>query len=363
MRLQLLLALVIEMNTLKPSLESLLTRDNLINEDIVFLLSLQNPLEVKLLYKKADEIRKEYCGAEVHLRGIIEFSNNCEQDCPYCGLRVSNLSLDRYRMNSDEIFATAEHIYNAGVKTIVLQSGEDIEYNRSLITELIKSIKNKLDVAITLSLGERDFGDYNGWKKAGADRYLLKHETANPNLYEKLHQKQPLEERVQHLRYLKSIGFQTGSGNMIGLPGQSFEDIADDILLCKELDCDMVSISPFISSPDTPFKNVPNANIDLTLKAMAVSRIVLKDVHIPATTALGTLDAFGREKGLQIGANVIMPNYTPNPYRQNYKIYPDKKCIGDDPLACGSCLTLMIESLGRKVGTSKGHSLKVKEVF
>jgi len=345
----------------KPKLRSLLTGDNLKKEDIIFLLSLEDPVEVKLLYRKADEIRKEYCGDEVHLRGIIEFSNNCEQDCLYCGLRISNHSLDRYRMNSDKIFATAEHIYNAGIKTIVLQSGEDFEYSRSLITEIINSVKSKLDVAITLSLGERDFGDYDEWKKAGADRYLLKHETANLELYEKFHQKQSLEERVQHLRYLKSIGCQTGSGNMIGLPGQSLEDIADDILLCKELECDMVSISPFISSPDTPFKNVPNANLDLTLKAMAVSRIILKDVHIPATTALGTLDAFGREKGLQIGANVIMPNYTPNPYRQNYQIYPDKKCIGDDPLACGSCLTLMIESLGRKVGTSKGHSLKVNE--
>jgi len=349
------------MNTLSPNLEFLLTRDNLTKEDIVFLLSLKDPLDVKLLYQRADEVRKKYCGDEVHLRGIIEFSNNCEQDCLYCGLRISNLSLDRYRMSSDEILATAEHIYSAGMKTIVLQSGEDFEYSRSLITELIKSIKSKLDVAITLSLGERDFDDYDEWNKAGADRYLLKHETANPELYEKFHQKQPLEERVQHLRYLKSIGFQTGSGNMIGLPGQSLEDIADDILLCKKLECDMVSISPFISSPDTPFKNVPNANLDLTLKAMAVSRIFLKDVHIPATTALGTLDEFGREKGLQVGANVIMPNYTPNPYRQNYKIYPDKKCIGDDPLACGSCLTLMIESLGRKVGTSKGHSLKVRE--
>ena len=350
------------MNTLKPNLESLLTRDNLKKEDIVFLLSLEDPPEVKLLYRKADEVRKEYCGDEVHLRGIIEFSNYCEQDCIYCGLRTSNLSLDRYRMSGDEIVATAEHVCSAGMKTIVLQSGEDFEYNRPVITELIKSIKSKLNVAITLSLGERDFGDYDEWKKAGADRYLLKHETANPEQYEKFHQKQPLQERVQHLKYLKSIGFQTGSGNIIGLPGLSLEDIADDILLCKELDCDMVSISPFISSPDTPFKNVPNANLDLTLKAIAVSRIVLKDVHIPATTALGTLNEFGRENGLQIGANVIMPNFTPNPYRKNYKIYPDKKCISDDPLACGSCLTLMIQSLGRKVGTTKGHSLKVKEV-
>jgi biotin synthase len=265
-------------------------------------------------------------------------------------------------MSGNEILATAQNICKAGIKTIVLQSGEDQEYSRSFITELIFTIKSKLDVAITLSLGERNFSDYDEWKNAGADRYLLKHETANTLLYKRIHQKQPLEERLEHLRYLKSIGYQTGSGNIVGLPGQSLKDIADDILLCKELECDMVSISPFISSPDTPFKNIPNANLNLTLKAMAVSRIYLKDVHIPATTALGTLDVFGREKGLRVGANVIMPNYTPNPYRKNYQIYPDKKCISDDPLACGSCLALMIESLGRKVGTTKGHSLKVSEV-
>jgi biotin synthase len=345
------------------NLKSIIEKEYLSKEDIVFLLSLEDPLEVNLLYQKADKVRKEYCDEEVHLRGIIEFSNNCEQDCPYCGLRLSNLKLDRYRMSEDEILTTAEHIYKAGIKTIVLQSGEDFEYTRSYITNLIISIKNKLDVAITLSLGERDFGDYDKWKKAGADRYLLKHETAKPDLYEKIHQRQKLEERLEHLKYLKSIGFQTGSGNIIGLPGQSLEDIADDLILCKELNCDMVSISPFIPSPDTPFRNVAKANLQLTLKAMAVGRIFLKDVHIPATTALGTLDELGRERGLQAGANVIMPNYTPNPYRQNYQIYPDKKCISDDPLACGSCLTLMIESLGRKVGKSKGHSLKYKDIL
>jgi biotin synthase len=346
---------------LSQNIDLILGKENLTKEDIIFLLSLKDPLDIKLLYQRADEVRKKYCGDEVHLRGIIEFSNNCEQDCPYCGLRLSNSRLERYRMNDNEIIVTAEHINKAGIKTIVLQSGEDFEYTRSFITELITSIKNKLNVAITLSLGERDFGDYDEWKKAGADRYLLKHETAKPDLYEKIHQKQKLEERLGHLKYLKSIGFQTGSGNIIGLPGQTLEDIADDLILCKELDIDMASISPFIPSPDTPFKNVARANLELTLKAMAVGRIFLKDVHIPATTALGTLDELGREKGLQVGANVIMPNYTPNPYRQNYQIYPDKKCISDDPLACGSCLTLMIQSLGRKVGTTKGHSLKVKE--
>jgi biotin synthase len=348
------------MTTSKSKFNNLLIKDNLTKEDIVFLLSQEDPLDVELLYKRADEVRKEFCGDDVQLRGIIEFSNNCEQDCLYCGLRVSNLSLTRYRMSSDEIIATAGQIKDAGIKTIVLQSGEDSNYSRSFVTNLIKTIKGEFGIAITLSLGERNFEDYDEWKAAGADRYLLKHETAKGNLYLKIHQNQPLEERLQHLRYLKSIGYQTGSGNLIGLPGQTIEDIADDLTLCKELDCDMVSISPFIPSPDTPFRNANKAKLSLTLNTMAVGRIFLKDVHIPATTALGTLDELGREKGLQVGANVIMPDYTPHPYRRHYQIYPGKKFITDDPLAYGSCLNVMIESLGRKAGTSEGHSLKIK---
>jgi len=343
------------------NIDLILGKEKLNKEDIVFLLSLKDPLYVKLLYKRADEVRKKYCGDEVHLRGIIEFSNYCEQDCPYCGLRLSNSKLERYRMNDKEIIITAEHINKAGIKTIVLQSGEDFKYTRSFITELITSIKNKLDVAITLSLGERDFGDYDEWKKAGADRYLLKHETAKPDLYEKIHQKQKLGERLEHLKYLKSIGFQTGSGNIIGLPGQTLEDIADDIILCKELDIDMASISPFIPSPDTPFKKVAKANLGLTLKAMAVGRIFLKDVHIPATTALATLITDGREKGLQVGANVIMPNFTPQPYKGKYIIYENKARTDSDPKSFVKQLYKLIESVGRKVGNTKGHSLKVRE--
>jgi biotin synthase len=264
-------------------------------------------------------------------------------------------------MSRDEILNTAHFIFKAGIRTIVLQSGEDSFYDCDEIESIIKEIKNNFDAAITLSLGERKFEEYKSWIDAGADRYLLKHETANPKLYSIYHQGDNLETRLNHLRFLKSIGFQTGSGNIVGLPDQLPEDIADDLLLLKELDVDMASISPFIPSPHTPFGNKAKANVDLTLKAMAVARIVLKDVHIPATTALGTLDETGREKGLKVGANVIMPNYTPNPYRQNYQIYPDKKCISDDPLACGACLTLMIESLGRTVGSSKGDSLKMAD--
>jgi biotin synthase len=343
-------------------LSTILNKEIINKQEIVYLLLLSDDFEIKSLFSKADEIRRKYCGDEVHLRGIIEFSNHCDQHCLYCGLRLHNKDITRYRMNRDEILKTASFIFKAGIRTVVLQSGEDFFYDCDEIDSIIKEIKSELDVAITLSLGERSFEEYKRWKVAGADRYLLKHETANPKLYSVYHQGDDLETRLNHLRFLKSLEYQTGSGNIVGLPNQTLEDIADDLLLLKELKVDMASISPFIPSPQTPYGNEAKANAELTLKAMAIARIVLKDVHIPATTALGTLDEIGRERGLKVGANVIMPNYTPNPYRQNYQIYPDKKCISDDPLACGSCLTLMIESLGRQVGKSKGNSLKFAEV-
>ncbi len=339
----------------------ILNKENLSKQEIVYLLSLRDQFEIKLLFAKADEVRKKYCCDEIHLRGIIEFSNHCDQHCLYCGLRLHNKNLTRYRMSKDEILDTAHFIIKAGIRTIVLQSGEDSFYDCGKIESIINEIKDELDVAITLSLGERNFEEYKIWKTAGADRYLLKHETANPKLYSIYHQGDELENRLKHLHFLKSIGYQTGSGNLVGLPGQTLEDIADDLLLLKALDVDMASISPFIPSPETPYGSEAKANIDLTLKAMAAARIVLRNVHIPATTALGTLDKQGREKGLKVGANVIMPNYTPNPYRQNYQIYPDKLCISDNPLECGSCLALMIKSLGRKVGNSKGDSMKTTD--
>ncbi len=339
------------------SVYDILNKSELSKDDIVYLLSLTEESEIEELFNKADEVRKHFCGDEVHLRGIIEFSNFCEQDCIYCGLRKSNLQLERYRMSVGEIIETAKKIYSAGIKTVVLQSGEDSHYTKDEITKIIKSIKAECDVAITLSLGERSLEEYNEWKIAGADRYLLKHETANEKIYSALHCKQPLTERLTHLKYLKSIGFQAGSGNIIGLPGQTIEDIADDILLCKELDCDMCSFSPFIPSPETPMRNVPPADLNLTLKTMAVARIVLKNVHIPATTALSTLSSEGRKLGLTVGANVIMPNFTPDQYKDKYRIYANKKTY--DPIKYVQELKQMINSLGRKVSEDKGHSLKI----
>ena len=339
-------------------IDKILDKEKLDKDDIISLLQVEDRNEIILLYQKADEVRKQYCGDEVHLRGIIEFSNYCEQECLYCGLRKSNYSLTRYRMSKDEILNTAGVIYQNGIRTIVLQSGEDFDCTAEDIEDIIKSIKDEFDIAITLSLGERSFSEYKMWRKAGADRYLLKHETANPRLYSIYHSKQRLQDRLDHLIYLKSLGYQIGSGNLVGMPQQTLNDLADDIILCKELDVDMASFSPFIPSPNTPYRKQSACGINLILKVMAAGRIVLKNSHIPATTALGTMDQYGREKGLQVGANVIMPNYTPAPYRERYAIYPNKKCVNDNPNLCASCLGLMIDSLGRSIGAGQGHTLK-----
>jgi biotin synthase len=340
-------------------LNEILNKEELNKDDITYLLSLSDPEEIRLLLGKADEVRQTWCGDEVHLRGIIEISNHCSENCLYCGLRKGNKYLQRYRMSTGEILETASQIIKSGIRTIVLQSGEDDQITREMIEILICKIREMDDTAITLSLGERDFNDYTAWRKAGADRYLLKHETANPVLYSVYHTKQKLQDRINHLKFLKETGFQAGSGNMVGLPGQTYSDIADDILLCRELDVDMASFSPYVSSPDTPYRDIPTCSTEYIIKVMAAARIVLKNVHMPATTALGTIDVRGREKGLMAGANVIMPNFTPNPFRQKYLIYPDKKCLTDDPSLCVSCLQLMFASLGRKASFSRGDSLKI----
>ncbi|MGK9369622.1 [FeFe] hydrogenase H-cluster radical SAM maturase HydE [Melioribacter sp. Ez-97] len=340
-------------------INELLKKESLNRDEIIYLLGLSDEKEINSLFARADEVRRLYCGDEVHLRGIIDFSNYCEQDCLYCGLRKSNKNLPRYRMTPDEVVEVAHKIINKGIFTIVLQSGEDAYYDTDQIAYIIYSIKRKADVAITLSLGERDFEEYRTWKIAGADRYLIKHETANPKLYAAFHENQKLDERLEHIRFLKEIGYQVGSGNMIGLPNQTLEDIADDILLCKEFDLDMAAFGPFIPAPDTPWHNKKAGDVLLTLKTMAVARIVLKDAHIPATTALATLDEDGRIKGLKAGANVVMPDFTPSPYREKYQIYADRKCVNDNPDYCRSCLQLQIESIGRRVSSSRGDSLKL----
>ncbi|MCK9594900.1 MAG: [FeFe] hydrogenase H-cluster radical SAM maturase HydE [Candidatus Omnitrophica bacterium] len=309
------------------------------------------------LFRQADATRRKYVGDQVHLRGLIEFSNYCRKDCLYCGLRKSNRKLRRYRMGLGEIFAAAQNAAGLGLRTIVLQSGEDPQYKSKELCLLIEKIK-KLDAAVTLSVGELTFSQYKQLKSAGADRYLLKFETSDPQLYKKLRPGCVFSDRLRCLNQLKELGYQVGSGIMTGLPGQTIGSIADDIFIFKDLELDMIGIGPFIPHPNTPLAKSQGASLEQVLRAVALTRIVTKYTHIPATTATGTIDSRGRQKALQCGANILMPNATPLKYRKLYKIYPDKICLSDDAFKCRGCVKKMVLSLGRKIGSGPGHSLR-----
>ncbi len=322
-------------------------------EEIISILSDNSEERNKELFNRADKIRKENVGDEVHLRGLIEFSNICSRTCKYCGLRCENKNLDRYRINRDEIIKYAHHASVMGYKTIVLQSGEDGFYGRDLLVDIIKEIR-KLDVALTLSIGERSFEDYKAFKDAGADRYLLRIETTDKDLYRKMHPNMSFDNRIRCLRDLKRLGYEVGSGCLVGLPDQSMESLANDILFFKEIEADMIGIGPFIPHPNTPLKEAKKGDFILALKVMALVRIILPDINIPATTAMETLNPNGRIIALQSGANVVMPNVTSTEYRKKYEIYPDKICINDNPDKCRNCIEAKINSIGRTISSGKG---------
>lgn len=305
------------------------------------------------LFKAADEVRKEYIGDFVHLRGIIEFSNICKCSCSYCGLRKENQNIDRYRLSKEEIITFAKHGAEMGYKTIVLQSGEDRYFNTELLCEIIREIK-KLNVAITLSLGEKSGEDYKLFKQSGADRYLMRIETTDKNLYKKLHPNMDFDNRINCLKTLQKLGFEAGSGSLVGLPEQTIESLADDILFFKENNFDMLGIGPFIPNPDTPLSASDGDNFWLSLKVMAITRLLLPDINIPATTAMETLNPQGRIIALQSGANVVMPNITEGDYRKKYSIYPNKICTSDTPTKCRGCISEKIQSIGRKISTNQG---------
>ncbi len=312
----------------------------------------------ELLFREADRVRQEVCGDEVHLRGILEFSNHCRKNCLYCGLRRDNRSLPRYRMLPEEIVALAAKAAGDGMRTIILQSGEDLWFTKDRVVAIIRGIKERAVCAITLSLGERGERELREWKEAGADRYLLKHETANPRLFSSLCPEATLEERLGCLRLLKSLGYQAGSGILAGLPGQRPEDYVEDLLLLQSLDVDMAGIGPFIPHPETPLGHERGGDARDALRLIAVARIVLREVHIPATTALGTVEREGREKGLRVGANVVMACLTPLRYREKYQVYPNRICVLESSERCPECLKQRITNLGRKVSQDFGHSLK-----
>ncbi|MCD6228095.1 MAG: [FeFe] hydrogenase H-cluster radical SAM maturase HydE [Candidatus Omnitrophica bacterium] len=312
--------------------------------------------ELFIVLKEAEKVRQVFCGEEVYIRGIIEFSNWCARDCLYCGLRRSNKNIRRYRMKEEKIIEVALKIIQLGIKTIVLQSGDDFYYSPNSICKIIQKIKKKANVAITLSIGERSFDDYKAFRDAGADRYLLKHETANPFLYAYLHPGQSLKKRLKILEYLKKLGYQVGAGNIVGLPFQRQKDLVQDILLLEKLGVDMAGISPFIPQKDTPLKDFPPPKLDLALKVLALARIITKNAHLPATTAFATLDSYrGQLLALKAGANVIMPDFTPSEFSKDYKIYDGKLKVNF------SYAEEIISKAKRKISLARGDSLKKEE--
>ena len=329
-------------------------------QEIVSLLSNDDCNEV--LFKAADEIRKKFVGDEIHLRALIEFSNICQNNCCYCGLRRGNKNITRYRLDEDSIFHLAEYaVTQLGLKTIVLQSGEDLWFSQERLCALIRRIKT-LDTALTLSIGEKTYADYLAYKNAGCDRFLLRIETTDKALYEKYDPDMSWNKRKQCLLDIKSVGLETGTGCLVGLPNQTIESLADDILFFKEIGADMVGIGPLIPHPDTPLAQAEGGTFTLACKVMALTRLILPDINIPATTAMETLEPNGQLKALQSGANVIMPNVTLSDVRKHYELYPGKSST--NLASCDALVSFKqkLISIGRTIGQDYGAHKKSAEI-
>lgn len=310
------------------------------------------------LYALADKVRRENVGDAVHLRGLIEFSNHCRRRCYYCGIRAGNARVRRYRLTPDQILDCARTAARLRYGTVVMQSGEDPHWGPKELASVVEKVKAETGLAVTLSVGEHSREDYRMLRAAGADRFLLRFETSDRRLFSMLKPDSDYDNRFRCLAWLKEAGFQVGSGVMAGLPGQTAESMADDILLFKELQLDMVGIGPFIANPDTPMAGAENGTLDLGLRMVALTRIVTRDTHIPATTAMGSINPQGRQKALRCGANVLMPNISPTEHRVDYSLYPGKICTDEAPEKCAGCVDAMLKSLGRERAAGFGHSLK-----
>ena len=335
--------------------DSLKDTQDISKEDLAYLLECDGS-DNEYLFEAARGVAETHFHKEIYLRGLIEFSNYCRNNCYYCGIRGGNLKAERYRLSEEEILSCCEIGEKIGFKTFVLQSGEDPYYTDELITDLIKKIKAAHpDCAVTLSIGEKPHESYQKYFDAGADRYLLRHETANEEHYSKLHpENMSGAERKKCLFDLKKIGFQVGCGIMVGTPCQTVEHIYEDIVFMKELQPHMIGIGPFIAHKDTPFKDEPDGSVDRTLRLLAVLRLIFPKVLLPATTALGTADVMGREKGILAGANVMMPNLSPVNVRKKYLLYDGKICTGEEAAECTACLRGRVERIGFHVADSRG---------
>jgi biotin synthase len=322
------------------------------------------------LWSQADDVRRANVGDAVHLRGLVEMSNHCARQCLYCGLRGANHLLQRYRMTVDEVLACAHEARRLGYGTVVIQAGEDDALTAALVADMVRRIKAETPLAVTLSLGERSEKDLSLWREAGADRYLLRFETSNRLLFDRIHppRGRKRSDRIAILRRLREIGYEVGSGVMIGLPGQSYDDLANDLETFVRLDLDMIGMGPYLAHPDTPMgkgsgparlapaHQAPGDEL-MTYKMVALARLLCPKANIPATTALATLNGTdGRETALRRGANVIMPNVTPAEYRCHYAVYPNKACIHESAVQCRGCVESRIQSIGRTIGEGRGDS-------
>lgn len=305
---------------------------------------------------RAEKVRKEYYQQDVYIRGLIEFTNYCENNCFYCGIRKGNQHADRYRLTQEQILDCCEQGYSLGFRTFVLQGGEDDYFTTERISSIVREIKQTYpDCAVTLSIGEQSHDTYKAWKQAGADRYLLRHETANEEHYQKLHPKNmSLQQRKDCLFDLKQLGFQVGTGFMVGSPGQTYEHLAEDFAFIELLQPSMVGIGPFIPHKETIFAEETAGTVELTLFLVGLLRLMLPYALLPSTTALGTIDPRGREKGIQAGANVVMPNLSPVDIRSKYLLYDGKICTGDEAAECRYCMELRMKGIGYDVVVNRG---------
>lgn len=349
------------MKDLKYLIDKLKTQSSLTRDEWTALIVGRTPELAGYLFELARKERHLHYGHDVYVRGLIEFTNYCRNDCLYCGIRKSNPHVSRYRLSEEHILDCCRIGYDLGFRTFVLQGGEDGYYTRERMVHVIESIRSRHpDCAITLSIGEKSREDYQAFYEAGANRYLLRHETFNANHYSRLHPPSlSAAARQKCLWDLKDIGYQTGTGFMVGSPYQTPQDLAEDMLFIRELNPQMVGIGPFIPHHDTPFSNEAAGTLELTLFMLGLLRLMLPKILLPSTTALGTIDPKGRELGILAGANVVMPNLSPTGVRKDYALYDNKICTGDEAAECRQCLERRMESIGYRVVTARGDSLNL----
>ena len=339
---------------MKESIEQLKQTRDLPDEQLLQLIDHEG--DDTALFEAADQVRREHYGTDVFLRGLIELTNYCKNDCYYCGIRRSNRCAERYRLTPEQILSCCDNGYAMGFRTFVLQGGEDPRNTDEAICSLVDQIKTRYpDCAVTLSIGEKSRSSYQAYFNAGADRYLLRHETATDAHYRRLHPAElSLENRKRCLFDLKDIGFQVGAGFMVGSPGQSTKELLADLRFLQQLQPDMIGIGPFIPHHETPFAQEKPGTLELTLRMLSILRLMFPYVLLPATTALGTISPIGRELGLKAGANVMMPNLTPTDARKNYDLYDNKICMDEDAGKCRGCQENRVKSVGYRIVSDRG---------